>query len=126
LYMTFFIVVPGRCSHKELYFLLQRYKTMFGLKKNWKSIIIRVICAVTDKKFLAFFFKHLKKNATGRYMEDFPFLSICGVERNYVRCDDLPLVFTKVIQRHNAETSTEKDWFSYAHADELLMVISQS
>ncbi|XP_029678985.1 UPF0598 protein CG30010 isoform X1 [Formica exsecta] len=75
-----------------------------------------------DKKFLAFFFKHLKINNTGRYMDDFPFLSICGVERNYVRCDDLPLVFTKVIQKHNVETNAEEDWFSYAHADDLLMV----
>lgn len=75
-----------------------------------------------DKKFLAFFFKHLKINNTGRYMDDFPFLSICGVERNYVRCDDLPLVFTKVIQKSNVETNAEEDWFSYAHADDLLMV----
>lgn len=79
-----------------------------------------------DKKFLAFFFKHLKKNNTGRYMDDFPFLSICGVERNYVRCDDLPLVFTKVIQKRNVETDIEEDWFSYAHADDLLMVIFQN
>lgn len=75
-----------------------------------------------DKKFLAFFFKHLKRNNTDRYTDDFPFLSICGLERNYVRCDDLPLVFTKVIQRHNTESSTEEDWFSYAHADDLLIV----
>lgn len=77
----------------------------------------------TDKKFLAFFFKHLKINNTGRYTNDFPFLSICGVERNYVRCDDLPLVFTKVIQKRNVEINAYEDWFSYAHADDLLMVI---
>lgn len=75
-----------------------------------------------DKKFLEFFFKHLKKNNTGRYMDDFPFLSICGVERNFVRCDDLPLVFTKVILKCNMETGVEEDWFGYAHADDLLMV----
>lgn len=57
-------------------------------------------------------------------MDDFPFLSICGVERNFVRCDDLPLVFTKVIQKCNMETGVKEDWFSYAHADDLLMVIS--
>lgn len=59
-------------------------------------------------------------------MDDFPFLSICGPERNFVRCDDLPLVFTKVIQKHNMETGTEENWFSYAHADDLLMVIPQN
>lgn len=85
-------------------------------------MLIFVSQTILDKKFLAFFFKHLKKNNTGRYMSDFPFLSICGLERNFIRCDDLPLVFTKVIQTHNAETG-EKDWFSYAHADDLLVVI---
>lgn len=55
-------------------------------------------------------------------MNDFPFLSICGIERNFVRCDDLPLVFTKVIRRQNVETGVEADWFSYAHTDDLLMV----
>ncbi|XP_011685909.1 PREDICTED: UPF0598 protein CG30010 [Wasmannia auropunctata] len=75
-----------------------------------------------DKKFLAFFFKRLRKNTIGRYTDDFPFLSICGVERNFVRCDDLPLVFTKVIRKRDVETGAEEDWFSYAHADDLLMV----
>lgn len=85
-----------------------------------------IVNSVADKKFLAFFFKHLRKNNTGRYTDDFPFLSICGVERNFIRCDDLPLVFTKVIQKHNVETGAEEDWFSYAHADDLLMVILQN
>ncbi|XP_078046139.1 UPF0598 protein CG30010 [Augochlora pura] len=75
-----------------------------------------------DKKFLAFFFKRLKKNETGRYMEDFPYISLCGPERNFVRCDDLPIVFTKVLQKQDNETGKEADWFGYAHAEELLMV----
>ncbi|CAK9799232.1 UPF0598 protein C8orf82 homolog [Anthophora quadrimaculata] len=75
-----------------------------------------------DKKFLAFFFKHLKKNNTGRYSKDFPYVSFCGPERNFVRCDDLPIVFTKIIQKENSETGKNEDWFGYAHAEELLMV----
>ncbi|XP_076647800.1 UPF0598 protein CG30010 isoform X1 [Halictus rubicundus] len=75
-----------------------------------------------EKKFLAFFFKRLKKNETGRYMEDFPYISPCGPERNFIRCDDLPIVFTKVLQKQNSETGKEEDWFGYAHAEELLMV----
>lgn len=71
---------------------------------------------------MAFFFRNLKKNNTGRYIDEFPFLSICGIERNFVRCDDLPLVFTKVIQKQDAE-DRKKDWLSYAHADDLLIVI---
>ncbi|XP_017878588.1 UPF0598 protein CG30010 [Ceratina calcarata] len=74
-----------------------------------------------DKKFLAFFFKRLKKNNVGRYTEDFPYVSLCGPERNFVRCDDLPIVFTKIVQRKN-EIGEVENWFSYAYAEELLMV----
>lgn len=75
-----------------------------------------------EKKFLAFFFKRLQKNNTDRYVEDFPYLSLCGKERNFVRCDDLPIVFTKLVQKTNGSTGKEEDWFGYAHAEDLLMV----
>ena len=45
-----------------------------------------------DKEFLAFFFKRLKVNNSGKYNE-FPFVSPCGREMNYVRCYDQPVVF---------------------------------
>ncbi|KAL6108457.1 uncharacterized protein ACO6RY_18974 [Pungitius sinensis] len=51
-----------------------------------------------DKKFLVFFFSRLRPNQSGRYQEDFPFLSPCGRERNFVRCDDRPVVFTHLLQ----------------------------
>ena len=47
-----------------------------------------------EKQFLDFFFKRIKINDTGRYEAEFPYFSPCGRERNYVRCDDLPIVFT--------------------------------
>lgn len=50
-----------------------------------------------EKHFLQFFFKRLKFNTTDRYRNEFPYLSVCGIERNYVRCDDLPIVFTEVL-----------------------------
>ncbi|XP_011501574.1 PREDICTED: UPF0598 protein CG30010 [Ceratosolen solmsi marchali] len=74
-----------------------------------------------DKKFLAFFFKRLRLNNTDRY-KDFPYLSLCGRERNYVKCDDLPIVFTQVLQKENVETGKKEDYFSYNHAHELLMI----
>ena len=71
----------------------------------------------TDKKFLAFFFRRLKVNSTDRYRDDFPFISPCGKELNYIRCDDVPLVFTHLldsegeviqdIQSHAATPSTQ-------------------
>lgn len=52
----------------------------------------------SDKEFLIFFFSRLRSNQSGRYEEDFPFLSLCGRERNFLRCDDRPVVFTHLLQ----------------------------
>ncbi|CAK1603185.1 unnamed protein product [Parnassius mnemosyne] len=49
-----------------------------------------------EKKFLEFFFKRIRRNTTGRYEDDFPFISLCGRERNYIRCDDVPIVYTHI------------------------------
>ena len=74
----------------------------------------------TDKKFLQFFFSRLKLNTTGRYAQEFPYLPICGRERNFICCDDLPVVYTHVF------TSTEDgkvvDRLSYGRAGDLLSV----
>ena len=51
----------------------------------------------SDKHFLVFFFTRLRRNESGRYQDDFPFLSLCGRERNFLRCDDRPLVFTHLM-----------------------------
>ncbi|KAG4066432.1 hypothetical protein HA402_007068 [Bradysia odoriphaga] len=69
-----------------------------------------------DKKFLQFFFHRLRINETDRYQEDFPYLSICGRERNYIRCDDLPIVYTHVL----TAADDQKQLLSYAHAGDLL------
>ncbi|KAJ7986345.1 hypothetical protein DPEC_G00338960 [Dallia pectoralis] len=50
-----------------------------------------------DKDFLVFFFSRLRRNESGRYQDLFPFLSLCGRERNFLRCDDRPLVFTHLM-----------------------------
>ncbi|XP_055530183.1 UPF0598 protein CG30010 [Wyeomyia smithii] len=70
-----------------------------------------------EKKFLEFFFKRLRLNDSDRYREHFPFVSPCGRERNYVRCDDVPIVFSHIFQ-----DTKNNDCLSYAHADELLSV----
>lgn len=71
-----------------------------------------------EKKFLRFFFSQLRKNNTGRYPE-FPYLSPCGKERNFVRCDDYPTVFTHVIKKTNQQ-GVEEPHLAYNHAAELL------
>ncbi|KAH8261394.1 hypothetical protein KR044_008301, partial [Drosophila immigrans] len=69
-----------------------------------------------EKKFLQFFFSRLRKNETQRY-EMFPFMSPCGRERNFVRCDDTPIVFTEHLTKDNDE-----DTLSYAHGGPALSV----
>lgn len=57
-----------------------------------------------EKKFLEFFFKRIRVNKTGRYEDDFPFLSLCGRERNYIRCDDVPIVYTHIVSNNHGES----------------------
>lgn len=50
-----------------------------------------------EKKFLEFFFKNLRVNESDRF-KDFKFISYCGRERNYLKCEDLPFVVTHLDQ----------------------------
>lgn len=59
-------------------------------------------CVTVDKKFLEFFFKRVKVNTSGRYEAEFPYISPCGRETNYVRCDDLPIVFSQLLGEDGA------------------------
>ena len=58
------------------------------------------MCCV-DKKFLEFFFKRVKLNTTGQYESEFPYVSPCGREINYIHCDDLPIVFSQLLDSAN-------------------------
>ena len=67
-----------------------------------------------DKKFLAFFFRRVKKNTSGRYAEEFPYISPCGPETNYIRCDDLPVVFTHLLD-HNGQPIQDIETYGSSH-----------
>ena len=54
-----------------------------------------------DKKFLEFFFKRVKQNTSGCYESEFPYVSPCGRETNYIRCDDLPIVFSHLLDANH-------------------------
>lgn len=32
-----------------------------------------------------------------RYADEFPYVSLCGIERNFIRCDDVPIVYTHIV-----------------------------
>ena len=53
-----------------------------------------------DKDFLIFFFKRLKLNTTSRYNKQFPYISRCGPELNYIYCENRPIVFTDIIENN--------------------------
>lgn len=65
-----------------------------------------------EKKFLEFFFKRIRLNTSGRY-EEFPYVSLCGRERNYIRCDDVPIVYTHILTK-------DVDILTFGYAGELL------
>ena len=48
-----------------------------------------------DAKFLDFFFKRLKPNDTGEN-PDYPYISPCGKEMNFIRSEGAPFVFRKL------------------------------
>ncbi|XP_072376889.1 UPF0598 protein CG30010 [Diabrotica undecimpunctata] len=68
-----------------------------------------------EKKFLRFFFNQLRINTTARYQE-FPYISLCGKERNFVRCDDYPIVYTHIVHK----TDPDEIHLGYNHAGDLL------
>ena len=75
--------------------------------KHWTA-------ALKEKKLLFNFFKRLRFNETGRYTE-FKYISLCGKERNFVRCSDRPFVFNA------AEKDEQHNWvLHYNHAGSLL------
>ncbi|XP_075351522.1 UPF0598 protein C8orf82 homolog [Mycteria americana] len=75
------------------------------------------ITCFKDVGFLTFFFKRLEPNRSGRYEAEFPFLSLCGRERNFLRCDDRPVVFTQLLPG-----SGENRLLSYCGGGERLAV----
>lgn len=109
----------GQCpepSVREYFYYIDHQGMLFlddSRMKNFTSCF-------KDKKFLEFFFKRLRLNTTGRYMKEFPYLSVCGRERNFIRCDDCPIVFTHVIQ--DTANGQLEPRLSYGHAGDLLSV----
>ncbi|XP_006773504.1 PREDICTED: UPF0598 protein C8orf82 homolog, partial [Myotis davidii] len=53
--------------------------------------------ASPDLQFLVTFFSRLRPNRSGRYKASVPFLSPCGRERNVLRREDRPVVFTHLL-----------------------------
>ncbi|XP_063715828.1 UPF0598 protein C8orf82 homolog [Symsagittifera roscoffensis] len=79
-------------SVREYFYYLDHQGQLFLDDVKSKNFIT----CFKDQQFLSFFFRMLKKNKYERYDEHFPFVSLCGKERNFLRCDDVPIVFTHI------------------------------
>lgn len=65
-------------------------------------------------------------------MSQFPYVSLCGHETNYVRCDDVPMVFTHLlsangqvvqdIAQYCAQASDQQELVSYGGSGHLLTI----
>ncbi|KAK1120887.1 hypothetical protein AOXY_G38744 [Acipenser oxyrinchus oxyrinchus] len=64
-------------KHNTCFFCLQLFLD--------DSKVKNFISCFKDKQFLVFFFSPLWRNESGRHQDSFPFLSLCGRERNFVR-----------------------------------------
>nr|XP_013800585.1 PREDICTED: UPF0598 protein C8orf82 homolog [Apteryx mantelli mantelli] len=90
--------VLGALSHSRSPARLDAPLSCFALQLFLDDAKVKnFITCFKDVKFLAFFFKQLQLNCSGRYEADFPYVSPCGREHNFVRCDDRPIVFTQLL-----------------------------
>ncbi|XP_075561958.1 UPF0598 protein C8orf82 homolog [Pelecanus crispus] len=103
---------PGPRTREYFYYLDHQGQLFLDDTK-----VKNFITCFKDVGFLAFFFKQLEPNRSGRYETEFPFLSLCGRERNFLRCDDRPIVFTQLLPG-----SGENRLLSYCGGGERLAV----
>ena len=57
---------------------------------------IKFNSSFSEKKFLKFFLRQVKVNRKDNN-KDWPYVSPCGDEMNYIRCDDLPVVYQSIV-----------------------------
>ncbi|KAM5281440.1 UPF0598 protein C8orf82 homolog [Ctenodactylus gundi] len=79
---------------REYFYYLDHQGQLFLDDSKRKNFIT----CFKDLRFLVSFFSRLRPNRSGRYEASFPFLSLCGRERNFLRCEDRPVVFTHLLE----------------------------
>ena len=82
--------VAGR---REYFYFLDHNGWLFLADTRIKNFTSRY----KDETFLDFFFSRLNENHTGRYCE-YPYVSPCGKELNFFKCDDTPIVFHSIVE----------------------------
>ena len=89
----------GDSRTREYFYYVDHHGQLFLDDTKVKNFVT----CFKDPGFLSFFFKRLKVNDTQRYQKQFPFISPCGRELNYIRCEDIPVVFTHIVDASTKE-----------------------
>ena len=94
--------MQGQCTDgrvREYFYYVDHHGQLFldGTK------MMNFVTCFKDAEFLTFFFKRVKLNNSEKYQEHFPFVSPCGIELNFIRCEDLPIVFTHLVNMDTKE-----------------------
>jgi hypothetical protein len=66
------------------------------------TAIRNVMSCVKGEKVLAFFFKQLRPNEA-EFAREYPWVSPCGSELNFVAAEDTPIVFADLLRGHRAQ-----------------------
>jgi len=102
---------------REYFFYVDHHGMLFQDDSKMKHFT----AALKEKKLLYNFFRRLRYNETGRYEAEFKYISLCGRERNYVRCLDRPIVFNSVQKISPKKDAPEQWMLQHNHAGDLLI-----
>lgn len=90
-------VADESASRREWFYYLDKEGRLYHLGED-KTATPTGPVHLKDQRFLNFFFRRVQPNSTDRYRE-FPWLSICMGEYNYLRVNDTPIVFTELLTK---------------------------
>ncbi|XGW20910.1 hypothetical protein V3C99_004130 [Haemonchus contortus] len=82
---------------REYFYYISHEGMLFLDDSRSKNFTSAYKVSQRNTDFLNFFYKQLRLNDTDRYRDTFPYVSRCGREHNFLRCDDRPIVFTEIV-----------------------------
>ncbi|CAF0752228.1 unnamed protein product [Adineta steineri] len=86
---------PDRSDIREYFYYIDSFGQLFLDDTRFKNFT----SCYKDPKFLHFFFTRVQANTYNDrpYSSTFPYVSLCGRERNFIRCADVPFVLTRLL-----------------------------
>ncbi|CAF0808886.1 unnamed protein product [Rotaria sordida] len=104
---------PDRPDVREYFYYIDSFGQLFLDDTRFKNFT----SCYKDPKFLHFFFTRIRANTYNDrpYFSTFPYVSLCGRERNFIRCADTPFVLTRFLD--------DKDLFECCHIPSTILSI---